>query len=262
VVKSLSYSTLLQALKHTSSIDDKGEYIVVKTEGNPNYYWGNFILFKDSNINLAPNQLESLFHKEFSNMPLQHCAFAWDSIIGNEDFVAEFVSQGYKFEWDEVLVTSFPNKPVNYNQDYTYRIITDISEWEKVKNLHMKCYCPNSSLEERIYVNKLVDDIEFIVKENLGVWMGAFKGENLIGDMGLFKTDNQTGLIQFVKTDIQYRKLGVCRSLLYNLINLGLETFGMRDFVMVADKSKNSARIYKTVGFNVKEYGGSLIKCY
>ena len=262
MVKSLSYSTLLQALRHTSSINDKGEYIVVKTEENPNYCWGNFILFKDSNINLAPNQLELLFHKEFSKIPLQHCAFAWDSIVGNEEFVAEFVSQGYKFEWDEVLVALLPNKPVNYNYEYTYRIITGFSDWEKVKNLHLKCYHPKGGSKERIYVNRLVDDIEFVVNENAGIWLGAFKGGNLIGDMGLFNTGNQTGLIQFVKTDIEYRKLGVCRSLLYNLINVGLETFGTKYFVMVADKSQNSARVYKAVGFKVKEYGGSLIKCY
>ena len=109
MVKSLSYSTLLRALRHNSSIEDKEEYIVVKTKHNPKYYWGNFILFKNSYLNLSPLQVEALFQKEFSKIPVRHCAFAWDSIFGNEEFVSDFISQGYNYEWDE-LSDKFQNQ--------------------------------------------------------------------------------------------------------------------------------------------------------
>ena len=80
-VRSLSYSTLLHVLSYRSIIENKQEYLVIKTPHNPGHFWGNFLLFNRPPNENALVEWEHLFDQEFMDMPVTHKAFAWDSSV-------------------------------------------------------------------------------------------------------------------------------------------------------------------------------------
>lgn len=259
-VRSLSYSTLLHTLSFSSSIENKHEYLVVKTPGNPRYYWGNFLFFHHPPKQESMVEWELIFDKEFLDIPLKHKAFAWDSVGDSAIIVDPFINNGYYLEVDDVLLTSRIRKPNYYNSNLTITPIDSSSQWNQVTQLSMDCFCPNPDMEYAKYVNKLRIDIEKEIREGKGIWMGAFLKDKLVGDMGLFQAGKGRGLVISVKTDPKYRKNGVCRTLLYKTAFYGFEHLGFKEIVMVADQNLSASKIYRSVGFQTCEQGFSLLK--
>src|SRR5258708_28834018 len=49
-VRSLGYRTDLAILAlEGSQVTDQGDHLVIRTAGNPDYWWGNFLLLRDLN---------------------------------------------------------------------------------------------------------------------------------------------------------------------------------------------------------------------
>ena len=261
-VRSLSYSTLLHLLSYRSLIENKKEYLVVKTPHNPGYYWGNFLFFYQAPHENAMAEWEFLFDQEFMDIPVSHKAFAWDSTNHLGNYMKPFIKKKYYYEVDDVMIATVVEKPNYYNSQLTIKAINSEKELVQACQLNVACFGHGLGNTYSSYVNRLMSDFHKDTEMGRGVWIGAFLKNQLVGDMGLFNVGYQRGLICSVKTDPNHRENGVCRTLLYQAVKYGFEQMGMVEIVLVTDQNYHASTIYRSVGFNKVEQGFSLLKTY
>ncbi len=99
-----------------------------------------------------------------------------------------------------------------------------------------------------------------MIAAGLGRWFGAFLDGRLVADMGIF-TDAQVGDLaryQSVVTHPDFRRRGVCSTLLYEVGRFAFSALGAKTLVIVADEHYFAKNIYGAVGFKVREKQGSL----
>lgn len=94
-------------------------------------------------------------------------------------------------------------------------------------------------------------------EDGLGNWFGAYLGEKLVGDLGIFY-ENDIGRYQNVGTHPEYRKKGICGTLVYEAGNIAFRDYDVNYLVIEADPEYHAARIYESVGFKKSETNYSL----
>ena len=64
-------------------IEQRDGYLVVRSPGNPTYYWGNLLLFDEPPAAGDAPRWEALFEEAFADEPrVRHRTFAWDRADG------------------------------------------------------------------------------------------------------------------------------------------------------------------------------------
>lgn len=91
-----------------------------------------------------------------------------------------------------------------------------------------------------------------MARKGLGAWFGAFLGGQLVGDLGMF-VEGDIGRFQSVGTYPDFRRRGVCGTLVFHAAVHALEKMQVQTLVMVADLHYHAARIYESVGFAAAE---------
>ena len=91
-----------------------------------------------------------------------------------------------------------------------------------------------------------------MTRAGLGEWFGAFVGKQMAGGLGLFVNEG-IGRFQEVVTRSEFRRQGVCRSLVFEASSEAFRCLGAERLVMVAADDYIAARIYEQVGFRPVE---------
>jgi predicted GNAT family acetyltransferase len=73
-----------------------------------------------------------------------------------------------------------------------------------------------------------------------------------VADLGLFVIDG-VGRFQSVETLPEFRRRGICGTMVYQVANYGFERLGAKRLVMIADEFYHAAKIYESVGFRPTE---------
>ena len=87
-----------------------------------------------------------------------------------------------------------------------------------------------------------------LISHGKGFWLGAFLGEQLVGNLGVFAI-NGCGRFQPVETHPDFRREGICRALLYEAAQLLRASHGVMQFVIVAEPDYHAIGLYRSVGF-------------
>ncbi len=257
-INSLSYSTLLHVLSFTSIIEEKEDYIVIKTKDNPAHKWGNFLMYPNPPQKKDYKSWTETFEIEFSDLPVKHVAFAWDSSEGMAGEINAFEEHGYYFEYDDIMVASEVVKPGKYNDHIEIKAVVSEAEWEQVVQLNIVVEGDKSDAYAA-FVTRLMTQYREICLANQCIWMGAYLKDKLVADLGLFHAGELRGLAAMVKTHPEFRKQGICRTLLFEASLLGLKQMNFEKIVLVADRAFGAGRVYADVGYRVEENGASLI---
>jgi predicted GNAT family acetyltransferase len=86
----------------------------------------------------------------------------------------------------------------------------------------------------------------------LGAWFGAFLDGRPVADLGVF-IDGDVGRYQAVGTHPDYRRRGLCGTLVHHAAQHAFRTWGVKTLVMVANPEYHAARIYESVDFRPTE---------
>ncbi len=97
-LRSLGYKTDLIFTALDGEVIDRGSYLVVKTLSNPNYFWGNLLIFDRAPKNGDFASWLKLFKAEFQDHRIYHMTFAWDSPTGEFGETSEFLDYGFRLE--------------------------------------------------------------------------------------------------------------------------------------------------------------------
>lgn len=252
-IDSLAFKTELIFHRFTGIVFEYDDYIVVKTPTNPTYFWGNLIYFKQPPQEQSFDQWTSLFRDHFATMNVNHMTFAWDSLIGETGMIQPFVADGFSLEKSSVMVTDNIVLPPKLNPELTVRPIVSEEDWAAVLDNHVACRADH--FDEKAYrkfAARKIGDYRLMIKKNKGHWMGAFQGSQLAGDLGIF-AENGLSRFQNVGTHPEYRRQGVCSTLLYHTAVMALEKMNVQKLVIVADPLYHALKIYESVGFKTTE---------
>ncbi|MCG3208814.1 MAG: hypothetical protein FOGNACKC_02426 [Anaerolineae bacterium] len=258
-VRSLGYRTDLIFPAFDGEIIDRGDYLVILTPDNPTFHWGNFLLLSNPP---GPGDLvnwKTIFNEEIgSRLNVEHQAFAWDTVTGELGQVKPFLDDGFNLIQSVVLTTDRVNPPPKYNHEIVVRPLTSAGEWEQAFQNQIVCRPPEFSLAGyQVFKQQQMERYRQMTRAGLGVWMGAFLEEQLVADLGVFVT-GKIGRFQQVGTHPDYRRRGICGTLVYQASRYALEYLAINTLVMVADENYHAAKIYESLGFKPTERQVSL----
>lgn len=258
-IKSLGRETDLIFARFAGDVIDKGDYTLVQTKNNPGYHWGNFIIFSQAPKENSLHQWKSLFDREFNYYKEpHHYVFTWDTEKDESGKYDDFIEDGFEFDRAVVLTSSKLNPPKFFNQDIIIKRIETEIEWNSVLELQVLC-------ADEKYVNEYYLDFkkaqmrnyQKMVKAEMGHWYGAFLDNKLVGDLGIFH-NGEIARYQNVGTHPDFRKKGICGSLVYQAGLIAQKDYKINSLVMEADPEYHAARIYESVGFKPTETNYSL----
>lgn len=247
-VESIAYRTDLLFPQYDGEILERRGYVAVLTPANPGFYWGNFLLFP---VPPAPGDLERwtrLFEHEFGAHSLvRHQAFGWDSMKGELGAVDPFLRGGFNLVNDAVMTLDALVEPPR-RADVTVRPLEGDADWNQMAALNVagdpRERQKNTYTE---FKHRLRERYRAMVEGGLGVWLGAFSGDRLVGQLGLF-AGGDVARFQSVETHPDFRGRGICTTLVADACRLGLADLAPR-LVLVAEDNSAAKRIYQRLGF-------------
>ena len=247
-IRSLGYRTDLLFIRFDGEVIDREEYLVCRTPSNPQFYWGNFILFAESVRSVELVDCKQIFTDEIGAPPTtNHIALGFDGTNGRFGQAEIFLQDGFRL--DEILVFSTkrlnPPKPL---QQVTIRPLRNQDEFDESVELSVVCRDPvHSESSYRTYSQKQMLRYQKLIESGMGEWFGAFFDDKLIGDLGIFAFD---GLARYqnVKTHPDFRRRGVCSSLVYAAGTYAFETHTVDQLVICTEVCNRAANVYKSVG--------------
>lgn len=259
-VKSLAFKTDLFFHRFCGTVITDNNCLVIKTMSNPHYFWGNLLYF---NATPKLNDLfvwKEKFKSHFSPMAVDHMTFAWENPDNHPVEFESFLADGFELEKSAVMSAKTIIRPAKILSNLIVRPIECDEEWEQV--IENQVQARDQKFIEgpyRKFTIKKMSDYKKMVRENKGLWMGAFFNGVLVGDLGIFY---ESGLARFqaVVTHPDFRRLGVCSTLLYKTCQYVREHFAVNEFVIVADPDYHAVLIYESLGFKTCEMQVGLCK--
>jgi hypothetical protein len=255
-LRSLAYLTDLAILGFQGRIEDKGDYIVAESIGNPGYFWGNLLVMRNAPRDGDFQVWIKLFEKEFAHQPLiKHMTFGWDSPEALEGECQPFIREGFALE-KSVVLTLRENgliQPKHLCPELEIRTLRSDEEWEQA--IQNQVTCREDSFKQEMYLPfKRIQMKKYrdMSEAGLGNWYGAFLNNELVADCGLFIFD-KIGRFQAVGTHPEFRNRGICGNLIYQISQEAFLGKKVENVVMVADPEYHAARVYESVGFQPTE---------
>jgi ribosomal protein S18 acetylase RimI-like enzyme len=246
-VSSLGFRTDLALLERAgSTVDDRGDHLVVRSPENPGFYWGNFLL-----LDHVPGagRVEEWLDRFAAAFPeTRHRAFGFDT-QGTVDELSGFKAQGFGVESSTVMTASSVHPPAHPNGEATYRAFQSNEDWLQSVELRIACDNFDQSVSHREFVTRRASSNRALVAAGHGRWFGAFLGDTLVAQMGL--VDAAPGLARFqsVETHPDYRGRGLAGTLAHRVSAYGFGELEATTLVMVADPDYFAIRIYRAIGF-------------
>jgi RimJ/RimL family protein N-acetyltransferase len=251
-LQSLAYKTDLSILAFQGRVEDRGEYVVAESPGNPGYFWGNLLVMKNPPCQGDLERWTHLFHKEFAHQSLvRHMTFGWDSIDAEEGVTEPFLKQGFEVEKSVVLTATRDSliSPKYLCDGLEIRPIKSDTDWEDT--IHNQVICRREEFREEKYLTfKRVQMKKYrdMTDAGLGHWFGAFVNGRLVAECGVFIFDG-VGRYQSVGTHPEFRRRGICGNLIFESARWAFEHGNGHTLVMSADPEYHAAKVYESVGF-------------
>jgi ribosomal protein S18 acetylase RimI-like enzyme len=251
MVTNLGWATDLMFLRWLGEVEKLGGYTRVRTPSNPTFHWGNFLYFDGPPQPGDEIRWRKAFAREFPGRNYE--AIGWESESAESDDVSAFERVGLRREVCSVMTGRAVNPPAHRNADVLVRALETDADWAQM--VENQVACRGAEYEEagfRVFKEAAARDYRKLQSEGQGAWFGAFLGERLVADCGLF-FDGSLGRFQSVGTHPEYRRRGICQTLVHSVARHGFDEWGLETLVIVAEDDQPAGRIYGSLGFSVTE---------
>jgi RimJ/RimL family protein N-acetyltransferase len=246
-IASLGFRTdvALRALEG-AEVSDRGAYLVVRSPGQPDFWWGNFLLLARAP---RPGEAGAWLARFAAEFPAaRHVALGVDS-AEDVPVPADLAAAGLTAEHAAVLTAAQPNPPARPADHAEIRPLDSDADWRQAVDLAVRCFdgADPGFLEQRAAARRRV------TQTGAGAWFGAFTGGRLQAQLGLFDVGDGWARYQNVETDPGARRQGLAGTLVWAAARYGRAVLGTRTFVIVADPGGVAIRIYQACGFVPRE---------
>lgn len=232
-----------------SVITDRGDHLVVRSPGNPGFYWGNFLLLADAPKPGESGRWLTAFQREFPDA--QHLAIGVDTADGDPGAVTELVAAGLTVEVDTVLVANSLVEPAGSNRSADFRPLATPGDWRQATAMRRAVAAADgfASPAHQLFLERQIDEDRRLVGAGHGQFFGAFDSGQAVALLGLVTDGTGVARFQSVETHPDHRRRGLATMLVYQAGCYGLGEMGARNLVIVADPSGPAIRIYRALGF-------------
>jgi ribosomal protein S18 acetylase RimI-like enzyme len=232
-----------------STVEDRGDHLVVRTPDNPTFWWGNFLLLAGPPADAADaRQWLGAFEAEFP--AARHRAFGIDGTAGSAADSSSFTGLGLGSELSSVMTATAVHAPPRPNHEATYRPLDSDDDWAQQVELTMVGESVGYDLE---FSEGRTRQFRRLVDAGHGQWWGAFEDGRLMSSMGLFRASPGLARFQTVKTHPDARGRGLAGTLVHEISRFGFADLEAETLVMVADPAYLAIRVYRSVGFTDSE---------
>ncbi len=232
-----------------SQIEDRGDYLVVRSPDDPTYWWGNFLLLAQP----QPGQAASWVARFATEFPAaHHIALGIDVIEISAVHIGEYVAAGLQLQRFGVLTAQELTEPRRPNRSATYRELSGDDDWRRAADLRaiINQGEPGGDPE---FITARVAAERALTESGHGSWFGAFVGRDLVAQLGLITDGSGVARYQNVETHPDWRRRGLAGTLVWHAGQHGLGPLGAGTLVMVADPLANAIKVYRSVGFTDAE---------
>ncbi len=231
-----------------STVEDRGDHLVVRSPHNPTFWWGNFLLLGSVPAARETDRWLATFAREFPEA--EHIAIGFDGTDNEVGDAPGFTDRGLLVETSAVMTATRVHEPPRPNREAAYRALVTDDDWDQLVDLRMasmdKAHEPEGY---RTFTLAKVATIRALVEGGHGGWFGAFEDGRLMSGMGLFRASAGLARFQNVETRPEARGRGLAGTLVHHVSRYGFDELGARTLVMVADPDYLAIRIYRSVGF-------------
>ena len=254
--RSLGWHTDLIFARFDGEVIERDGFLVVRTPSNPNFWWGNFLLFDAvPRAGDAANWLAA-FDAEIGAVQSNSrpATFGIDASHAFE-LPADFVAGGFTLDTATVLTMRRDQlcelrKPAD---EATFRVAMLALPAQAPLAVDLQVASDageHESVEDyRSFRTRQMLRYGAMERAGLGHWFGVFTNDGeLVADCGLF-TDGALGRFQHVSTHPAWRRRGLCSTLIHAVCRHGFETMRLKTLVIVADPNDVAIGLYESVGF-------------
>jgi predicted GNAT family acetyltransferase len=232
-----------------STVEDRGDHLVVRTPDNPTFWWGNFLLLAGPPADAADaRQWLGAFEAAFPVS--EHRTFGIDGTAGSVAQTSSFTGLGLDAEVSSVMTATSVLEPPRPNHEATYRPLESDADWTQQVELTMAGETVGYDLE---FSERRTAQFRWLVEAGHGQWWGAFEDGRLLSSMGLFRASPGLARFQTVKTHPDARGRGLAGTLVHAISRFGFADLDAETLVMVADPEYLAIRVYRSVGFTDSE---------
>ncbi len=231
-----------------AEILDRGDYLCVRSPKEPEFFWGNLLVFPGPPKIGDLERWQSLFSLEFGNTAaVRHETFTWDCSEESEH-VRDFVQAGYRYEKSVVLSASALKAPQHLNTKVAIRSLVGDSDWQDVLQCHLLCGEDFPEVGYDAFVRKRLASYRGRVESGEGEWFGAYIGDRMIASLGIFPKSD-FARFQSVMTIPEARRQGICATLVHHVSEQYLAMPKTTSLLLIADEDYHAGRIYESLGY-------------
>jgi ribosomal protein S18 acetylase RimI-like enzyme len=246
-VRSLGYRTDLAILAlEGSRVTDRGDHLVIRTPGNPDYWWGNFLLLRDLRPGSGAGWM-ARFAAEFPDA--RHMALGLDQPDVRAAGPGEL--PGMTMERNAVMTATSLHAPPHPDTGAVYRALEGDADWRQSLELAAAVHAGEPGGDARFLTAQLAAK-RALTEAGHGAWSGAFLDGTLVSQLGLVTVKSGLARYQSVETHPAARRRGLAGTLVWHAGATAL-TGGTRTLVMVAEPGDAAIRVYRSVGFTITE---------
>jgi GNAT superfamily N-acetyltransferase len=246
-IRSLGYRTdVLIRVLEGSQVDDRGDYLVIATPDNPDYWWGNFLLLEQPPPPGEAKRWLATFKTEFPQA--RHVALGIDVTEASQIDINGMVTAGLTLDRNAVLTARAVIQPPHPNTAADYRELAGDDDWRQALELRLQVTGADPGSTED-FVRYRVAAERTLTEAGQGSWFGAFQGGQLVAQLGLVIDDGGVARYQNVETRPGHRRQGLAGTLVWHSGSAALTDGGAGTLVMVADPHDVAIRVYRSVGF-------------
>lgn len=231
-----------------STVEDRGDHLVVRTPGNPTYHWGNFLLLREPPAaGAVPGWLEA-FERELPGAA--HRTFGVETARGGLGDLDGFRQAGLGVEASAVMTAREVNPPPHPHPGATIRPLASDEDWVQQVALALT---DEDLVGAEEFAHRRARAERRLVEDGHGQWFGAFLEGLLVSSLGVFEA--APGLVRYqgVHTHPAFRGRGLCGTLVHHAGRYALDELGAHTLVIVADPEYTAIRVYRSVGFEQTE---------
>ncbi|MDO9074052.1 MAG: GNAT family N-acetyltransferase [Rubrivivax sp.] len=237
-------------------VHERADCIVVRTPGNPGFYWGNFLLLPAPPRDDALAYWMARFDEEITDLqPASgHVALGVNGPPSTAD-LPSWTAAGFELI-ETAVIEQGPRelrtpareprgevhvRPLDLAREMDAVIAQQLADphgfepagYERHRRAQMKRY---AAMAER----------------GVALWFGAWCDGVLAADCGLMRdgtAPGATGRFQHVSTHPDFRRRGLCSALVHEVTHFGFEHWQLARVVMCADPEDVAIGIYESLGY-------------
>ena len=248
-IRSLGLATELALAVTRGTVEDRGDYLVVRTPDDPGYYYGNLLV-----LPAAPQVGEVAFwSRRFADAlgadpAIRHVTLAWDGTTGDTGAADELVAAGFRLDVTQTMSASYV-APASRSPLPLCELAA--AEMTRVADLTWEMGDRHDE-DFRAFLHRRARwHGDLIARGDARFW-AAHDGDALVASLGIVSLPTGTARYQDVQTAVAYRGRGLAAAMLAAAAHDAFAR-GATRAVIVAEPESIAARIYARAGFQVVE---------